>query len=84
MNRPRSFAVPVLVALLSAGCAAGDDAPDRNEILWDTWGVPHIYGTTEEGLFRGAGWAQMESHGDLILRLYGEARGRAAEDWGEE
>jgi acyl-homoserine-lactone acylase len=26
----------------------------------------------------------MRSHGDLILRLYGQARGRAAEYWGEE
>lgn len=26
----------------------------------------------------------MHSHGDLILRLFGEARGRAAEYWGEE
>jgi len=28
------------------------------------------------------GWAQMEAHGDRVLRLYGTARGRAAEYWG--
>ncbi|MCA1994731.1 MAG: acylase, partial [Coleofasciculus sp. S288] len=55
----------------------------RTEILWDTWGVPHIYGKDAQGLFQGFGWAQMQSHGDLILRLYGQARGRAAEYWGE-
>jgi acyl-homoserine-lactone acylase len=54
------------------------------EILWDTWGVPHIYADDAEGLFHGFGWAQLHSHGNLILRLYGEARGRAAEYWGEE
>jgi acyl-homoserine-lactone acylase len=54
------------------------------EILWDKWGVPHIYGKDTEGLFYGFGWAQMHSHGDLILKLYGQARGRAAEYWGEE
>lgn len=57
---------------------------DRTEILWDTWGVPHIYGRNPEELFKAFGWAQMQSHGNLILRLYGEARGRAAEYWGAE
>jgi acyl-homoserine-lactone acylase len=37
-----------------------------------------------EGLFYAFGWAQMHSHGDLLLKLYGQARGRAAEYWGEE
>jgi acyl-homoserine-lactone acylase len=74
----------VLIAGFASACSRAVEAPTSDEILWDRWGVPHIYGTTEEELFRGAGWAQMESHGDLILRLYGEARGRAAEYWGEE
>ena len=56
----------------------------RTEILWDSWGVPHIYGKDAEGLFRAFGWAQMQSHGDLILRLYGQARGRGAEYFGEK
>ncbi|HEU0115535.1 MAG TPA: acylase, partial [Thermomicrobiales bacterium] len=54
------------------------------EILWDTWGVPHIFAGDVAGLFHAFGWAQLHSHGDLILRLYGQARGRAAEYWGEE
>jgi len=54
------------------------------EILWDTYGVPHIYSRDTQGLFRAFGWAQMQSHGNLILRLYGQARGRAAEYWGKE
>jgi acyl-homoserine-lactone acylase len=36
-----------------------------------------------EDMFEAQGYAQMQSHGDLILRLYGQARGRAAEYWGE-
>ncbi|HEY9671400.1 MAG TPA: acylase [Waterburya sp.] len=56
---------------------------DRTEILWDTWGVPHIYSQNAPELFQAFGWAQMQSHGDLILRLYGQARGRAAEYFGE-
>ncbi len=56
----------------------------RTEILWDTWGVPHIYGKNTQELFQSFGWAQMQSHGNLILRLYGQARGRAAEYFGEK
>lgn len=73
----------LVTALVVSGCAVRERAPSVSEVLWDTWGVPHIYGATTEDLFFGFGWAQMESHGDLILELYGEARGRAAEYWGE-
>jgi acyl-homoserine-lactone acylase len=66
------------VLLAVAGCAGR-----AGEILWDRYGVPHIYGQTEPELFRGFGYAQMQSHGNLLLRLYGQARGRAAEYWGD-
>ncbi|QDK82076.1 acylase [Spirosoma sp. KCTC 42546] len=59
---------------------AGKSAPV--EILWDTAGVPHIYGQTLEAMYYGFGYAQMHNHADLLLRLYGQARGRAAEYWG--
>ena len=72
------FVLALLVSLRNP--AAGSE---RTEILWDSWGVPHIYGKDAEGLFRAFGWAQMQSHGDLILQLYGQARGRAAEYFGE-
>lgn len=68
----------------SAHPAAGPNAPAVTEILWDTYGVPHIYARTDEELFRAFGWAQAHNHGDLLLHLYGEARGRAAEYWGKE
>lgn len=55
-----------------------------SEILWDTYGIPHIFATSEEELFHAFGYAQMHNHADLILRLYGRARGRAAEYWGED
>ena len=85
MSRLASRARIVAVALLAASCAPEvPSAPAMDEILWDRWGVPHVYGTTDAAVFRGQGWAQMESHGDLVLRLYGQARGRAAEYWGED
>jgi acyl-homoserine-lactone acylase len=77
MRKP--FAVAVLFAL--CGCST---APRPAEILWDTWGIPHIFAGDGDGLFRAFGYAQAESHGNLILRLYGQARGEAAEHWGED
>jgi acyl-homoserine-lactone acylase len=58
--------------------------PRATEILWDTVGVPHIFGKDVPSAFHAFGWAQMQSHGNLLLRLYGQARGRAAEYWGKE
>lgn len=59
--------------------------PDSSaEILWDTWGVPHVYASSDADAFRALGRAQVRAHGDLLLRLYGVARGRAAEYFGEK
>ncbi len=82
-NTMRYLMFVTIIVSLSA-CNLSKQEVTNNEILWDTWGVPHIYGRDEESVFKGMGWAQMESHGDLVLRLYGEARGRAAEYWGEQ
>jgi acyl-homoserine-lactone acylase len=57
---------------------------NNTEILWDNYGIPHISGVDNQSTFQAFGWAQMHSHGNLILRLYGQARGRAAEYWGED
>lgn len=82
--------IPVLGLLLSAvvalGLACAPSPPETAgpEILWDSWGVPHIYADDGEDLFYGFGWAQARNHGNLLLRLFGEARGRAAEYWGPE
>jgi acyl-homoserine-lactone acylase len=66
-----------------AGQTAGEPAlPERPEILWDTYGIPHIFARSAHDASRAFGWAQAHSHGDLLLSLYGEARGRAAEYWG--
>lgn len=81
MPRTRLFAL--LIVLLWLLPAHAQEGAARAEILWDEWGVPHIYAEDFESLLYGFGWAQARNHGDLILRLYGEARGRAAEYWGE-
>ena len=53
-------------------------------IIRDDWGVPHIFATDMEEMHYAFGWAQMQNHGNLILRLYGQARGRSAEYWGSK
>ncbi len=56
----------------------------KAELLWDQWGVPHIYGSNDSSLFKAFGWSQLHNHGNLILRLYGQSRGTAAEYWGSD
>lgn len=58
--------------------------PAQTEILWDRWGVPHIYAKNEAEMAYAFGWAQMHSHGTLLLRLYARARGRASEYFGPD
>ena len=60
------------------------EASPAVEIFWDTYGVPHIYGEDAASTFYGYGWAQTHSHGDLLIRLYGEARAKGAEYWGSD
>jgi acyl-homoserine-lactone acylase len=54
------------------------------EILWDTWGVPHIFAKDTNSAGRALGWAQMHNHGNRLLRAIAIARGRGAEYFGEE
>lgn len=72
----------VLVLLILSVQSRSQDAP--TEILWDHYGVPHIFANTTQEMYYAYGWAQMHNHADLILKLYGQARGKAAEYWGEE
>ncbi len=72
-----------LLVLLTSIAASAATPPARNvEILWDSFGVAHVYAKNADGLFFGYGYAQMQSHANLVLKLYGESRGRGAEYWG--
>lgn len=78
----KNYLLLLVVACLTS-CSQTDTAITENEILWDTYGVPHIYATSDNDLYYMSGWGQMKNHGNLILKLYGEARGTSAELWGE-
>lgn len=77
------FSLRFAAGVLLFAMAPLSAAPRGVEILWDKFGVGHVYAADLEGLFFGYGYIQMQSHGNLILKLYGESRGRAAEYWGE-
>jgi acyl-homoserine-lactone acylase len=70
-----------LLLLVSASCAIS--AP-KAEILWDKYGVPHIFAADRESMFYANGWSQAQAQGNLLLHLYGESRGRGAEYWGPD
>jgi len=75
-------ALVAIFALVSSPSFAKIPA-DGTEILWDQYGIPHIFAADHPSLFYAYGYAQMEAHAELLLRLYAQARGRAAEFYGE-
>ncbi len=75
--------VVLAFALLAPALHAAPYQPQKgSEILWDQYGVPHIFAKTTPDLFFLYGYAQAEAHGNLLLQVYGESRGRAAEYFG--
>ncbi|MGK7955017.1 MAG: acylase [Crocosphaera sp.] len=83
-QQTKNFIAILLITLLMFVLMFNQPSLSQNspEILWDTWGVPHIYAENNTNLFRAFGWSQTKSHGNLLLKLYGQARGKAAEYWG--
>lgn len=74
--------IMLLTPLLLGACQPAQPPTkihDAAEILWDTWGIPHIVARQDNDAFYAFGWAQMRSHADLLLKLYAIARGRGAE-----
>jgi len=85
--RPSRLAAALVLSLaLVAGLAAtaSAQAPKKGtEILWDKYGIAHIFASDHPSLFYAYGYAQMEAHSELLIRLYAQARGRGAEFYGE-
>ncbi|HBT86443.1 MAG TPA: acylase [Porphyromonadaceae bacterium] len=73
----------IFLALVFFSCSEGK-SDKGTEILWDKWGVPHVYATDEAEMYYAFGWAQMQSHANLILRLYAESRGTGSEFFSEK
>ena len=86
IRRALALAVGVTAAFASPLLHAQDTKHARPavEILWDSWGVPHIFAHDEPSAFRAFGWAQMHNDADALLRLIAQARGRGAEIYGAQ
>jgi len=84
--RTRFLAAVALALLFMSGPARLAAAPPAKgtEILWDTWGIAHVFAPDHPSLFFAYGYAQMEAHSELLVRLYAQARGRGAEIYGEQ
>src|ERR1700739_4954794 len=81
----RSTAAIALLLALSSPVAVSAPPPAKGtEILWDRYGIPHMFAPDHASLFYAYGYAQMEAHSELLVRLYAQARGRAAEYYGEQ
>ena len=81
--------LPALLGIVSlsfiSAPATGAGVPAKGtEILWDHYGIPHIFAPDHPSLFYAYGYAQMEAHSELLLRLYAQARGRSAEFYGDQ
>jgi len=70
--------VAVCVASLQAQGPA-----DRPTIYRDGYGVPHVFGPTDESVAFGAAWVQAEEDWPAVARNFVRATGRAAEFFGE-
>jgi acyl-homoserine-lactone acylase len=78
----RHLLTVMVSAMLFFNCTKTEN--QETTLVWDSWGVPHITSDNIEDLFFAQGWAQMHNHANLVLELYGNSRGKAAEYWGQE
>ena len=74
-------------ALIAAACvpavAQAKYKPQKgSEILWDKWGVPHIFAKSTKDMFYLYGYAQTEAHGELLMHVMAGSRGRSSEIYG--
>ncbi len=53
-----------------------------SEILWDKWGVPHIFAKSTRDMFYLYGYAQTEAHAELMMQVMAGSRGRSSEIYG--
>lgn len=91
VSRPRPFPALLALALLPAVATlqplASTAAPrpefGRVELLRDSWGVPHVFSTTDAGAFYGLGYATAEERGLQMTYSLRIIQGRAAEILGD-
>ena len=71
--------VPVDTLVAKLGDSLFSPPEGKARILRDAYGIPHIYGRTDEDVAFGFGYAQAEDHLLQMLKSFRQARGRLAE-----
>ena len=90
LARSSSLVLGLALFVVVSGCSSSPAADPPKaaatgaEVLWDRYGVPHIFAPDHPSLFQAYGYAQMEAHAELLVRLYAQARGRGAEYYGAQ
>src|SRR6185295_6236458 len=84
--KPRHFpGLKMAWALLTAVTAAA--VPNRDygsiELITDTWGIPHVFATTDAGAMYGLGYATADQRGFQMTYNLRVIQGRLAEVLGE-
>ena len=74
----------IAALVLLAISNAFSQSPTATELIWDEWGVPHVYAGTTRGAAYALGRAQIEAHGQGIAVGYLMARGEAAACMGSD
>lgn len=80
----RLIAFSVLFSVGAPANAVQDSLASQVTIYRDGYGVPHIFGETEEATFFGYGYAQAQDHLEKMMTQYRDAQGRRAEVLGFE
>ena len=88
MTKQAYFVSITCVWMVVAPVAVGNpvdtaDLVDQVVVYRDTWGVPHIFGETEDAAFFGNGYVQAEENILDLARSVRRAQGRMAEAFGE-
>lgn len=74
-----TFALAVLALCALSGLARSESV----RVVRDDWGVPHVFGDTDEGVSFGLGYAQAEDRLEEMLKNYRRAVGTMTEIEGE-
>jgi len=86
MRRTQSIVAICLIAL-GIGSTVSSSAEDNVEpvtVYRDTFGVPHIFGASEEGAAYAMGYCQAEDRLEAVLRQYRLATGTMCEAFGPD
>jgi acyl-homoserine-lactone acylase len=77
-----TLAMTSALSVVAQPKAASYKPAKGSEILWDKWGVPHIFAKNTKDMFFLYGYAQTQAHAELLFHVMAGSRGRSSEIYG--